>query len=229
MKSPFDLSRLTDSLPSFKWPSLGTEVQIPVYMIHIGRDAEDYFFIFDFEEFVDRSRSGVFVRPALKIWAGRSDFSRPAFARQFREAFQREFEEARRQLKDGQGKSGGWLTWDLGIQGVGAMVSSLLANVVLLVALSAGRAILGSLNIPWLKGKSDATKLEESIEDTRAKVDGALERVDVSLHPDLYKHAWRGQDPGPMTGIDYDAWPLPEHVVRHLGDGESSAFWGDAT
>ncbi|MEM6636136.1 MAG: hypothetical protein AAF667_09615 [Pseudomonadota bacterium] len=227
MKSPVDLGWLRDQLPAMTLPTIGRAVQIPVYMIHNSPDAEDYFFIFDFEEFVERSRGGLFVRPALKIWAGRSDFSRRAFARQFREAFAREFEAARQQLAEKSEKKGwGWFSWDLGLQGVAGMISALVANIVLLIALQAGRAVFGNLARPdWLRGKSDAVQLEDRIEDTKARVDSALERVEVVLHKDLYRHAWRGGPPGRLSGVDYEAWPLPEHVERHLSDGKSGSWW----
>ena len=83
------LDRLKDQLPVVKAPTLGTTVDVPVYVIHNSADAEDYFFIFDFEQFVERSRSGIFVRPKLKVWAGRNDFGRGAFARQFRGSLMR--------------------------------------------------------------------------------------------------------------------------------------------
>lgn len=219
--------KVWSAVPGFSWPTLGKSVDIPVYVIHNSTDAEDYFFIFDFEEFVERSRDGVFVRPRLKVWAGRSDFSRTLFARQFREAFGREFDAARGALA--AEKAGGkrsWLTWDFGFDVVTGMVASLIANVVLLLAVTTGRAVLKALPIPaWVKGKSDEGKLEDQIEATQARVDAALASIEVVLHRDLYEHAWKGAAPGPLTGIDYDAWPLPGHMLHHLGDGESGSWW----
>lgn len=228
MKNPLDIDRLRSALPSFEWPTLGKTVEIPVYVIHNTQDAEDYFFIFDFEEFVERSRDGIFVRPKLKVWAGRADFSRTLFARQFREAFAREFDAARNALKAEQkkGRGFGWLGWDLGFDVVSSLVASFIANIVLLLATTTGRAVLSVLPIPnWARGKSKEGKLEDQISATQAKVDAALEAIEVSLHRTLYEHAWRGGQGGPLTGMDYDAWPLPEHVVRHLGDGESGSWW----
>ncbi len=225
MKKARDIvDRLRGALPEIDWPTLGRQVDIPVYVIHNSPDAEDYFFIFDFEEFVERSREGIFVRPRLKVWAGRADFSRTLFARQFREAFAREFDAARQALRaeKTKGKGIGWLGWDLGFD----IVSSFVANVVLLIALTTGRAVLNMLPLPgWARGKSDDVKLEDQIDATRRKVDEALERLDLTLHRELYNHAWRGQSPGPLTGMDYDAWPLPGHVSRHLEDGKSGSWW----
>ncbi|MEL6209450.1 MAG: hypothetical protein AAFR44_04585, partial [Pseudomonadota bacterium] len=59
----------------------------------------------------------------------------------------------------------------------------------------------------------------------KAKVDAALQSVEIVLHRDLYTHAWRGQRAGPMTGMVYDAWPLPQYVAAHLEDTQSSAWW----
>ena len=229
MKKARDVaSRMTAALPRFAWPALGRTVDIPVYVIHNSADAEDYFFIFDFEEFVERSREGMFVRPQLKVWAGRSDFSRTLFARQFREAFAREFDLARAALRaeKTKGLGFGWLGWDLGFDVVSSIAASFIANIVLLLATTTGRAVLSALPIPgWARPKSDEVRLEDQIAATQAKVDEALARIDLTLHRDLYSHAWKGQPPGPLTGIDYDAWPLPRHVVEHLGDGESGSWW----
>lgn len=229
MKRPFEITdRLRAAIPKFEWPSLGKTVNIPVYVIHNSADAEDYFFIFDFEEFVERSRDGIFVRPNLKIWAGRSDFSRTLFARQFREAFAREFDAARSALANEKkkGRGFGWFGWDLGFDVVSSVVASLIANIVLLLAVTTGKAVLSVLPIPsWVRGKSKEGKLEDQIGATQAKVDIALEQIDVTLHRTLYEHAWHGQKGGPLSRIDYDAWPLPDYVVRHLDDGTSGAWW----
>jgi hypothetical protein len=228
MKNPIDFDRLRSALPTFEWPTLGKTVEIPVYVIHNSRDAEDYFFIFDFEEFVERSREGIFVRPKLKVWAGRSDFSRTLFARQFREAFAREFDAARNALKAEQqkGRGFGWLGWDLGFDVVSSLVASFIANIVLLLATTTGRAVLSVLPVPnWVRGKSKEGKLEDQITATQAKVDEALEALEIILHRTLYEHAWREGAGGPLSGMDYEAWPLPDHVVRHLGDGTSGSWW----
>ncbi len=204
---------------SAQMPSVGKTVDVPVYVIHQGPGAEEYVFVFDFAEFVDRSREGLFVRPRLVVWAGRRDFGQLAFMRQFRAAFARDFEAARVQLEaEADRKSGqGWFGWlrDLWGKGLGGFASEL----VLLVALSAGRKALAQVGrAHLLAGKSEARQLEDVIADTQAKVDEALEAMEVRLHPELYAYAWRGQRPGPEDGMDRDAWPLPGHVARLLGD-----------
>ncbi len=229
MKLPFDPKGLADkalgALPEFKLPALGSEVEIPVYLIHNSPDPEDYFFLFDFETFVDRSKSGMFVRPKLRLWAGRDDFDRTIFARHFRQTFAEEFDRMRAEL--GQKKSGrGWLTWDFGIDIAGQLVSNLTAYLVILIATGAGKAIASMVGLPdWMKSKSDEAKLEDKVDDLKARVDDALERIDVTLHRDLYLHAYKGQQGGATAGMDYDAWPLPAHVTAHLQDKTSGSWW----
>ena len=65
-----DPRKLLDRLPDLTLPTLTREAEIAVYMVHNSRDPDDYFFLFDFEEFVDRSSHGAFVRPVLRILAG---------------------------------------------------------------------------------------------------------------------------------------------------------------
>lgn len=208
------------------WPQLGKEIELPVYIVHNSPDAEDYFFIFDFEDFVEASRAGLFVRPKLKVWAGRSDFGKRRFARQFRESFGREFDIARAQLADQQKKPKGWFSFLRESVGDAGSVSQIAANIVLLAGLGLGKMVMAQI-LPkgWLGGPSDARKLEEAISETQVKVDAALENLEIVLHPELYSFAYKGQPPGKLTGMDYDAWPLPDYVRAHLEDGQSGSWW----
>ena len=43
------IGKLQEAVQGFELPKFGTEVEIPVYVVHNSLDAEDYFFIFDFE------------------------------------------------------------------------------------------------------------------------------------------------------------------------------------
>jgi len=97
---------------------------------------------------------------------------------------------------------------------------------VLLVALNASRMVLTQI-LPerWLAGKSDDAKLEGKISEVQTKVDQALEEIEVVLHPELYSFAYKGQPPGKLSGMDYDAWPLPGFVRDHLQDGQSQSRW----
>jgi len=229
MINPKDIAgRIKSALPSFEIPSIGREVKLPVYVIHNSSDAEDYFFIFDFEQFVEETRNGVFARPALTVWAGRDDFPRSAFAMQFRESFAREFDIARAQLAAGSAKPKGWFGYLKGTFSElrGASLSAFLANLVLLVATSAGTKILTQvLPAGWLAGKSDASRLEQSIESTQTKVDTALANIEIRLHTELYDHAFRDGGRGKRADLEFDAWPLPAYVRQHLNDGTSGAWW----
>ncbi len=221
MKVPRLTEKLADraraALPRLTLPEIGRAVEIPIYLIHNSPDPEDYFFIFDFEQFVERSRAGLFARPKLKVWAGRDDFDRRTFAREFRKGFAREFDIARAMLAEEESKGRGWLGWLPGPSDLVGLASTLATNVVLLVALSAGKMIFGEWRRPgWLQRRSEAEALEAAIAETQGKVDAALARVEIVLHMDLYRHAWRGQPGGRLTGMDYDAWPLPHFVAQHL-------------
>ncbi|MEO1638992.1 MAG: hypothetical protein AAFU41_07055 [Pseudomonadota bacterium] len=226
MRGVFD--KITGALPEVKMPTIGKSVDVPVYVIHNSADAEDYFFIFDFEQFVERSRSGMFVRPRLLVWAGRGDFGRGAFARQFRESFAREFDVARKALSEGETKDVGWFGQVVGL-GLGAAAQSIpgmVALIVLALATSAGGAIWARLpNRPrFRKTVSPEEKLEARIAETQGKVDAALAGMEVTLHRELYDHARKF---GPVAGgdLDYDAWPLPDYVRKHLTDQASTSWW----
>jgi hypothetical protein len=214
---------LRTALSGLSLPALTREVEIAVYMVHNSDDAEDYFFLFDFAEFADRSRAGLFVRPVLRIHAGRDDFSRTRFAREFRAVFAREFDRMRADLARGKGRMG-WLSW--GANSVLDVIGGLVANLVLAVALSLGKQVLGMLGLASvLKGRSAEAKLADEIDRTKGQVESALARIEVTLHPELYEHAYRHGLKGPRAGLDRAAWPLPDYVRAHLGDGESGSWW----
>ena len=229
MKMPIDPKALGaavwNALPEIPMPTLGREVEIPVYVIHNSADPEDYFFLFDFELFVERSKEGMFVRPKLKVWAGRDDFDRVMFARQFRKSFADEFDRMRAALAKPKSKMG-WLSWDLGLDLASAFISNIAAYLVILVALGAGKALGSAISLPgWMKGKSAEAKLEDQVDGLKAQVEAALKNIEVTLHRDLYSHAYRGTQGGPVSGMDFDAWPLPAYVVAHFEDKESGSWW----
>lgn len=227
MVRKFIPDKLIERLPELRLPEFTREVEIPVYLIHNSVDPEDYFFIIDFEDFVERSTQGLFVRPRLKILAGRDDFGRTDFAHHFREVFAAEFDRMRAEVVAGaKGRKLGWLNWSDALSLAPNLISGILANMVLMIATSTGKAVFGSFNLPgWLKGKSKTAKVEEEIERTRSAAEQALERVDVVLHPELYAHAWRDGGRGPQADLDREAWPLPAHVRAHLTDGKSGSWW----
>ena len=220
-----NLTDLVSGVSNLTIPKMTRDVEIPVYMVHNSADPEDYFFLFDFEEFVDSSSQGIFARPVLRIYAGRDDFSRAVFARQFREVFASEFDRMRADLAQSK-KRGGWLDWGGGVLNPFDLVGSLVANVVLAIALSVGRMTIGKLSLPrLLKGKDAEAKLRDEISATKTKVERALERVEITQHPELYEHAYRGGPKGKNAGMDRAAWPLPQHVRDHLCDQRSGAWW----
>ncbi len=212
-------------LPEFRLPDLTKKAEISVYMIHNSVDPEDYFFLFDFEEFVDRSEAGFFVKPALKVFSGRDDFSRTRFAREFREVFASEFDRMRSELASKKGKRG-WLDWNFGINTALDVIGGLVANLVLAVALQVGQRVLSGIALPkLLTGRTAEAKLADEIDKTKQKVEGALAEIEVTLHPELYQHAYRDGVLGKNTAMDRDAWPLPEFVRVHLRDERSGSWW----
>ncbi len=217
--------KIINNLPDIKIPELTKRAEISVFLIHNSTDPEDYFFLFDFEEFVDRSSGGYFVRPVLRIFAGRDDFSRTRFAREFREVFAQEFDRMRSELASKKGKRG-WLTWSFGLNSALDVIGGLVGNLVLAVALSVGRKVLGDISLPRvLAGKSDEAKLADEIDRTKNKVENALAEIEITIHPELYDHAYRDGHLGKISGMDRDAWPLPSYVRAHLQDEQSGSWW----
>ncbi|HHL21568.1 MAG TPA: hypothetical protein ENJ52_08555 [Aliiroseovarius sp.] len=220
--------KLVGNLPELKIPTLMRDVEIPVYLVHNSTDPEDYFFIIDFEAFADFSVKGSFVRPKLNIWAGRDDFSRTEFAKHFREVFAGEFDRMRAAILQKENrKSGlGWFNWADAITLDPAFIGRAMGHMVLTVALVGGKAVLGSMPFPkWAKRASALTRQEEEISETKTAVEAALRSVDVTLHPELYKHAYRGALLGKNADLDREAWPLPAHVRQHLAEGKSGSWW----
>lgn len=210
------LGRLGQSLSLPEMPDIGRSVDLPVYLIHNSNDAEDYYFVFDFEQFVERSRDGLFVRPRLNVWAGRDDFNRDRFAQQFRESFSREFDLARAALTNSN-ENAGWFSWSGFKDVVASGGASFVANVVLLIGLSAGKMIWDSLPLPRVfSGRSNEAKLEESIAKTQSKVDIALSKMEVKLHKQLFDHSWELGADISLNEVDFDAWPLPEKIASLL-------------
>ena len=101
-----------------------------------------------------------------------------------------------------------------------------MANLVLAVALSLGRKLIGQIALPAiLKGKSAEARLVDEIEQTKGRVETALEAIDVTIHPELHAFAYRDGPPGRIGGMDRDAWPLPAYVRTHLDAGSSGSWW----
>lgn len=211
-----------DQLPEF---NLTSEVEIPVYVIHYGSDAEDYEILCDFDGFMAANQKGFLARPYLRVWAGRQDFQRYLFARRLREGFTAQFEALRTSLRQEREKNG-WGIPSIGdVFLFGAMLTGqLVASLLLWIATETGRAALGKISDVLrnsaignlVRGRSAEEELEDLIEEKKSVIDESLARLEITLHRDLYAHAWRGQPPGPMTGMDRNAWPLPAFVNDHL-------------
>lgn len=212
-----------DQLPEF---TLASDVEIPAYLIHHGPDPEDYEILCDFEAFMRANQKSFLARPVLSIWAGRRDFERHLFARHMRLAFSDQFERLREVHRLERERSswalpsvGDVLLWGLSLTG------GVLAGLLLWIATETGRTALSRIGSiirssavgKILRSKSAEEQLEELIEEKKSVIDDALARIEITLHRDLYAHAWRGQRPGPMTGMDRDAWPLPDFVQERLG------------
>lgn len=221
-------ARITDALPEL---SFASDVEIPVYLIHNTPDAEDYTFLIDFERFLREAKAGIFARPVLKVWAGRSDFDRSAFARNLREAFSHEFARMRAEAKSP--KREGWFSVKFNDLLNGTAAVHFLGTVVLYTAVTgskmalrgAGAALGLDRFIARFKGADALDKVEADIAEKQRIVDAALAQTSIALHRDLYYHAYRASTPGPLTGIDHDAWPLPDYVTAHLNDGKTDSWW----
>ncbi|MBI1493288.1 hypothetical protein [Halocynthiibacter styelae] len=214
---------ILDYLPEFKLPEMTREAEIAVYMVHNSAGAEDYVFLFDFEEFKARSEAGMFVRPVIRIFAGRDDFSRLRFARQFREVFAAEFDRMRAEAGE---TSGGWLNWGIPGTNLAEKLGGFIANLLLAIALGTGKQILNLTGLAGLlRGKSDEAKLVDEFEKTRCQVEEALSRVEITIHPELYDYAYRDGLKGKISRMDRDAWPLPAYVREHLRDAKSGSWW----
>ncbi len=217
-------------------PTLGREAEIAVYLVHRSYDADEYFFLFDFEEFVDRSSGGIFVRPVLRVFAGRDDFSRTKFARDFREVFASEFDRMRTEL-DAKVNRRGWLSWGASTLAAGAVGVLVLAAAVGGVWLSPVRDERQSKSVQtptpvgklsrrdWLGRRTAEAKLADEIDSTKGRVETALAALEVALHPELLAHAERVGGTQKRADLDRDAWPLPEYVRGHLEDGRSGSWW----
>ncbi|MEL6477028.1 MAG: hypothetical protein AAFR17_06850 [Pseudomonadota bacterium] len=224
---------VAQQLPRLPDIEITRPVEIPVYLLHHGSDPETYEILCDFQAFMAASQTGAFRRPVLRIWAGRQDFARAAFARQLRVAFSAQFEAVRaaHRAEQVRGEGRGWLSiprlsfWDLLGGGV-ALGGSLIGGVLLYLAASATRAtvqevmsllrdgLLGRM----VRGAPPEERLEDLIAEKKSVIDAALADSVITLHPDLWRHAWRGRPPGPMTGMDRAAWPLPDFVQERLSD-----------
>lgn len=211
-------------LPSLEFSS---DAEIAVYVVHHGSTAEEYEILFDFELFVAENQKGFLVRPKLQVWSGRSDFERHIFARRLRQEFMTQFEIVRREIAQPEKRSfwklPSFSVWDIGGT-VFMLGGSLVSTIALMLATSAGRAAIDEVSAllsdsvvgRTFQRKSSRVALEEKIREKQTIIDEGLSRMEIRIHRDLWVHAWRGQAPGSLVGVDFSAWPLPDFIKRYL-------------
>ncbi|MEM7060472.1 MAG: hypothetical protein AAF557_23075 [Pseudomonadota bacterium] len=211
-----------DSLPEF---TLTSDVEVPVYVIHHEPEAEDYEILCDFEGFMTANQKSFLARPVLRVWAGRQDFERHIFARRLREDFTAQFEILRMALRAERDEKnwklpgiGDVLLWGL------SLGSEVVGSIILWLAMEPGQKAIGRITSIFRRSAFDRSvqdgsaeqQLETLIKEKKGVIDEALARIEIALHRALYAYAWRGQRPGPMTGIDREAWPLPSFVTDQM-------------
>ncbi|MEM9141156.1 MAG: hypothetical protein AAGB15_15115, partial [Pseudomonadota bacterium] len=149
---------------------------------------------------------------------------RHLFARQLRLAFSTQFDairalhqaeaEAKRTRWIGLPSLSDLILW--GLTGAAGLAGSILLYLATTVAGDALKDVVNRLRKALGTSGNPEQALEELIETKKDVIDQALIRLDITLHRDLYLHAWRGQRPGPMTGMKRDAWPLPDFVQERM-------------
>lgn len=70
---------------------------VSVFLLPTGTGCRDFMVSFCFDEAIAQLRSGIFVRPTLKIWAGRADIDRSYLAHIIKNEFTRQLDAARKQ------------------------------------------------------------------------------------------------------------------------------------
>ena len=227
IKSAFSgaFSALGSVLPNFPEISLTRDADVTLYMVHHSGDPEDYTFLIDFSTFMAERQLGTFSRPVLKIWAGRSDFDRARFARQLREAFSAEFQKLR-----ASDPSPGWASSaGAELARMGDYLALMLLYAAVVSARTVTKLVLTATGLQgvanWIQGGEPNAKVDAEINEKKRVIDAALERIEIKLHRDLYRHAYIGLAPGPLTGMDYDAWPLPDFVQDRMRSTVTSSWW----
>ncbi|MEM0987891.1 MAG: hypothetical protein AAGK00_03370 [Pseudomonadota bacterium] len=205
--------------------TLTSDVEIPIYLIHHGQGPEDYEIICDFADFMKANQKGFLSRPNLKVWAGRADFERSPFVRRLRHDFSQQFHGLRLALR-AEREHKGWGLPSLGdilLWGLNAS-SEVIGAVLLWMATAWGRDLIKRISRIFqrsdfnraVKSATAEQELEALIDEKKEVIDEGLARLEITLHRDLWSYAWRGQRPGPITGMDRQAWPLPDFVRERL-------------
>lgn len=75
------------------------------------------------------------------------------------------------------------------------------------------------------RGRSAEAKPAHGIDRTEGPVETALSRLEVTIHPDFFAHAYRHGLEGPVGAMDRAACLLPTFVRAYPWEGESVSWW----
>ncbi|MBM2576125.1 hypothetical protein JQC91_07390 [Jannaschia sp. Os4] len=193
--------------------------EVPVWIVHPrggGPSPDRYELVFDFAAWVEAiGRRG--PAPRLVAWAGVAEMDRRGLAQSLRRAVASEFDAARLALEadaDTVPVSALGALAGLAVQGASVLLRTNPVGLVVGTAITVGSLALGRRRPP----EPDAARLEKRIARVQAATEAALPGLELRLHRDLYAHAWAGSEGGRLTGMDYDAWPVPLPVRRAMGE-----------
>ena len=213
-------------------------VAVSVFLGHRSEAAEDYDILCDFTDLLTGGAPGAFRVPEMTVMAGRTDIDRTVFAGRVRAAFLDQFEQARaafaadhaeeRVRRKAALRSAGWGATKLALAVPLLLLrTNPLVNLAFLaLSVAGGRQTvegLGWAAINAALGRGDrSAELAARAPEFQRAIDKALARIDIGLHPALWRAAhFPGMRPLPMTGMDRAAWPLPDWISRSLsGSGK---------
>lgn len=226
--------------------SLTEECVVPAYIVHDSADADDYSIYFQVREITENLRKGVFVRPKIELWSGRSDLNRARLSKNLRHEFVRQLEKDKqerlqkfndeRQALAGSGEPvktslAAKISWLGSAVAATLLVANPIADVIILfIAVTSGKAALMDMIkmlklgvSSWSAEKTDAAKeseLEEMVDSKTNAIDQALENIEIRLHPLMYKaaHDHYGLAATSARGLVTDADPLPEFIETMVQD-----------
>ena len=91
-------------LPADALDKIFTECPVPMFIVPVSPDSEEYVILFNFEEVFDNLKSGVFVRPKIESWAAKDDgWDVEHLCEEIRKEFTGQFDSTReRMVKSGQ-------------------------------------------------------------------------------------------------------------------------------
>lgn len=220
--------------------SFTEECTVPAYIIHQSHNSDDYLIYFQVEAMTENLRNGIFIRPKIEIWSGRSDLDRTKLAKSLRVEFihqlekekQEKLQEHHKQQKEVsentetmKGNLISKISWLGSAVAAALLVSNPIANaVILFIAVTSGKSALSEVikmlrlsMSSWSADKINKEKekeLEDEINNKSEAIDEALEHIDIKLHPALYKaaHNHYGIAATSAKGMVINADPLPEFI-----------------